>query len=193
SAGLLVASALGLAACGSGQQAPSAGGAEEVTITVACQPAKSAAKGRQAWDDDVAAFMKANPGVTVKGTDQQPCFDPKTFGPKLAGGQMETVFVVPVTNYDDVIRQGQALDITPYTGEIKNWNDLRTDVRELVTHDGKVYGVPNVNYSVGLVYNRKLFTEAGLDPDAPPATWAEVREAAKKIAALGPGHVGVET
>src|SRR5690606_7437047 len=165
-------------------------GAEEVTITVACQPAKSAPKERQAWDDDVAAFMKANPGVTVKSTDQQPCFDPKTFGPKLAGGQMETVFVVPVTNYDDVIRQSQALDITPYTGEIKNWNDLRTDVRELVTHDGKVYGVPNVNYSVGLVYNRKLFTEAGLDPDAPPATWAEVREAAKKIAALGPGHVG---
>src|SRR5690606_15183085 len=87
SAGLLVASALGLAACGSGQQAPSAGGAEEVTITVACQPAKSAPKERQAWDDDVAAFMKANPGVTVKSTDQQPCFDPKTFGPKLAGGQ----------------------------------------------------------------------------------------------------------
>ncbi|MFD2355217.1 hypothetical protein ACFSTC_47135 [Nonomuraea ferruginea] len=32
----------------------------------------------------MAAFMKANPGVTVKSTDQQPCFDPKTFGPKLA-------------------------------------------------------------------------------------------------------------
>ncbi|WP_187281356.1 ABC transporter substrate-binding protein [Nonomuraea sp. C10] len=190
SAGLLVASALGLAACGSGQQAPPAGGAGQVTITVACQPAKSAPKERQAWDDDVAAFMKANPGVTVKSTDQQPCFDPKTFGPKLAGGQMETVFVVPVTNYDDVIRQGQALDITAYTGEIKNWDDLRQDVRDLVTKDGKVYGVPNVHYGVGLVYNRKLFAEAGLDPDTPPTTWAEIREAAKKIAALGPGHVG---
>lgn len=191
SAGLLVASALGLSACGSGQPAtPSAGGAEQVTITVACQPAKSAPKERQAWDDDVAAFMKANPGVTVKSTDQQPCFDPKTFGPKLAGGQMETVFVVPVTNYDDVISQGQALDVTAYTGEIKNWNDLRPDVRDLVTRDGKVYGVPNVHYGVGLVYNRKLFAQAGLDPDSPPTTWAEVREAARKIAALGPGHVG---
>lgn len=191
SAGLLVASALGLSACGSGQPAtPSAGGAEQVTITVACQPAKSAPKERQAWDDDVAAFMKAHPGVTVKSTDQQPCFDPKTFGPKLAGGQMETVFVVPVTNYDDVISQGQALDVTAYTGEIKNWNDLRPDVRDLVTRDGKVYGVPNVHYGVGLVYNRKLFAQAGLDPDSPPTTWAEVREAARKIAALGPGHVG---
>ncbi|MET8004165.1 ABC transporter substrate-binding protein [Nonomuraea glycinis] len=189
--GLLVVTALGLSACGSGEPAtPTAGAAEQVTITVACQPAKSAPKERQAWDDDVATFMKAHPGVTVKSTDQQPCFDPKTFGPKLAGGQMETVFVVPVTNYDDVIGKSQALDISAYTGEIKNWNDLRTDVRELVTKDGKTYGVPNVHYGVGLVYNRKLFTEAGLDPNTPPTTWAEVREAAKKIAGLGSGHVG---
>ncbi|MEV4353811.1 extracellular solute-binding protein [Nonomuraea sp. NPDC049625] len=196
STGLLLVSVLGLSAtaCGSSNPAtPSAGaggGAKAVTITVACQPAKSAPKERQAWDDDVATFMKAHPGVTVKSTDQQPCFDPKTFGPKLAGGQMETVFVVPVTNYNDVIGQGQALDITQYTSTIKNWNDLRPDVREMVTKDGKVYGVPNVHYGVGLVYNRALFTKAGLDPDTPPKTWAEVREAAKKIGALGAGYVG---
>ncbi|TDE36472.1 extracellular solute-binding protein [Nonomuraea mesophila] len=193
STGLLLVTVIGLAAtaCGSGEpDSPSAGGAEAVTITVACQPAKSAPKERKAWDDDVATFMKNHPGVTVKSTDQQPCFDPKTFGPKLAGGQMETVFVVPVTNYADVIGKGQALDITPYTSTIKNWDDLRPDVRELVTKDGKVYGVPNVHYGVGLVYNRALFTKAGLDPNRPPATWAEVREAAKKIAALGQGYVG---
>ena len=193
STGLLVVTVLGLSAtaCGSGEPAkPTAGGAAPVSITVACQPAKSAPKERQAWDDDVATFMKAHPGVTVKSTDQQPCYDPKTFGPKLAGGQMETVFVVPVTNYNDVIGQGQALDITPYTSEIKNWNDLRADVRQLVTKDGKVYGVPNVHYGVGLVYNRALFTKAGLDPNTPPKTWAEVREAAKKIAGLGAGYVG---
>ncbi|MFI6793029.1 ABC transporter substrate-binding protein [Nonomuraea sp. NPDC050383] len=193
SAALLLATALTLsvAACGGAEPAePGPGGAAPVTITVACQPAKSAPKERAAWDDDIAAFMKAHPGVTVRSTDQQPCFDPKTFGPKLAGGQMETAFVVPVTNYADVIGKGQALDVSPYTGLIRNWNDLRADVRELVTKDGKVYGVPNVHYSVGLVYNRKLFTQAGLDPDKPPATWAEIREAAKKIAGLGPGYVG---
>jgi multiple sugar transport system substrate-binding protein len=194
STGLLLVTVLGLTAtaCGSGEPAtPSAGGgAKAVTITVACQPAKSAPKERQAWDDDVAAFTKAHPGVTVKSTDQQPCFDPKTFGPKLAGGQMETAFVVPVTNYNDVISKGQAMDITQQTGVIKTWNDLRADHKELVTKDGKVYGVPNVHYSVGLVYNRALFTKAGLNPDTPPKTWAEVREAAKKIAAIGQGYVG---
>jgi multiple sugar transport system substrate-binding protein len=43
---------------------------------------------------------------------------------------------------------------------------------------------------MGLLYNRALFTRAGLDPDRPPATWDEVRAAAKKIAALGSGYVG---
>ncbi|MEV0582094.1 extracellular solute-binding protein [Nonomuraea sp. NPDC050310] len=187
---------LSAAACGSSSEPAkpaaqgSAGAAAPVSITVACQPAKTAPAQRKAWDDDVAEFQKMYPNVTVKSTDQQPCFDPKTFGPKLAGGQMETVFVVPVTTYQQVISQGQALDITPYTGEIKTWGDLRQDVKDLVTKDGKVYGVPNVHYSVGLVYNRKLFTQAGLDPNSPPKTWQEVRDAAKKIAALGPGHVG---
>jgi ABC-type glycerol-3-phosphate transport system substrate-binding protein len=43
---------------------------------------------------------------------------------------------------------------------------------------------------LGLLYNRTLFTSAGLDPGRPPTTWAEVRAAANKIAALGDGTVG---
>ncbi len=178
---------LSLAACGSDSSDSNAGG---VKITVACQPAKTAAKQRKAWNDDVAAFEKAHPGVKVDSTDQQPCFDPKTFAAKLAGGQMETVFMVPVTNYTDVIAKKQAKDITGVTDLVKNYGDIKQDVRGMVTKDGKVYGVPNVSYSVGLVYNRELFTKAGLDPDNPPKTWSEVRTAAKKIAGLGDGYVG---
>jgi ABC-type glycerol-3-phosphate transport system substrate-binding protein len=37
-------------------------------------------------------------------------------------------------------------------------------------------------YALGLVYNRALFTQAGLNPDQPPKTWDEVRTAAKAIA-----------
>ncbi|MFE6664913.1 ABC transporter substrate-binding protein [Streptomyces sp. NPDC057697] len=174
-------------ACG-GDTGSDAGG--DTTITVACQPAKTAPKSRKAWNDDIAAFEKAHPGVRVRSTDQQPCFDPKTFAAKLAGGQMETVFVVPVTNYADVIAKRQAKDITGSTALVKNYQDIKQDVRDMVARDGKVYGIPNVSYTVGLVYNRTLFTKAGLDPDAPPRTWDEVRTAARKIADLGDGYVG---
>ncbi|MBW6457003.1 MAG: ABC transporter substrate-binding protein [Trueperaceae bacterium] len=44
-----------------------------------------------------------------------------------------------------------------------------------------------------LYYNADLFREAGLDPDAPPATWAEVREAAKTIReATGRFGIGIQ-
>lgn len=49
--------------------------------------------------------------------------------------------------------------------------------------DGKTYGVPQVTDSLALLYNKKLFTAAGLDPAAPPKTWAEVETAAKALKA----------
>ncbi|MFI6533108.1 ABC transporter substrate-binding protein [Nonomuraea sp. NPDC050547] len=186
---LLIAGLAGPTACGTSTPASKTEGGK-VTIKVACQPAKSDPRNRKVWDDDVAAFQKAHPDVTVVSTDQQPCFDPKTFGPKLAGGQVETVFRVPVTNTQDVIAKGQALDISGLTGEIKNFADLSPATMTPYSAGGKVYGIPTSTYSVGLVYNRKLFTQAGLDPNSPPKTWAEVREAAKKIAGIGAGYVG---
>ncbi|GMA36021.1 extracellular solute-binding protein [Demequina litorisediminis] len=47
--------------------------------------------------------------------------------------------------------------------------------------EGNIFGFPRQAYAMGLHYNRDLFEEAGLDPDNPPATWDEVREAAKAI------------
>jgi multiple sugar transport system substrate-binding protein len=44
-----------------------------------------------------------------------------------------------------------------------------------------------------LYYNADVFREAGLDPDAPPATWAEVREAARVIQAeTGRFGIGIQ-
>ena len=49
------------------------------------------------------------------------------------------------------------------------------------TDDGKQIGIP---YSVSvpvLFYNPEAFEKAGLDPNNPPKTWAEVQKAAKQI------------
>lgn len=64
-------------------------------------------------------------------------------------------------------------------------NDLLEDSYEPVlgtlTHDGKYYGVPvefNSGYG-GIVVNKKLFEEAGIEY---PTTWAEVIDIATKVA-----------
>jgi arabinogalactan oligomer/maltooligosaccharide transport system substrate-binding protein len=45
--------------------------------------------------------------------------------------------------------------------------------------NGKTYGVPQVTDSLALLYNKKVFTDAGIT--AAPKTWAEVKAAAQTI------------
>lgn len=47
--------------------------------------------------------------------------------------------------------------------------------------DGKIFGIPYQNSTPLLYYNTDAFKDAGLEPDKPPATWAEWVAAAKKL------------
>ncbi|MEG8278985.1 ABC transporter substrate-binding protein [Streptomyces sp. AHA2] len=180
-------SALALTACGGGDGDSASG---KTRITVNCMPPKSAKVDRAFFEEDVAAFERQNPDVDVVPHDAFPCQDPKTFDAKLAGGQMEDVFYTYFTDARHVVDIGQAADLTPYVKELKSYTTVQKQLRDIYTVDGKVYGVPRTGYSMGLIYNRTLFEKAGLDPDRPPATWPEVRSAAKRIADLGEGTVG---
>mgnify|MGYP006136964659 CR=1 FL=1 len=46
---------------------------------------------------------------------------------------------------------------------------------------GKTWGVPFQRSTVVMYYNKDLFKEAGLDPNKPPQTWAELKTAATKL------------
>ncbi|MEV7288989.1 sugar ABC transporter substrate-binding protein [Streptomyces sp. NPDC093252] len=177
-----------LTACGSGDEEGAASGKTQITVN--CMPPKSAKVDRKFFEDDVAAFEKANPDIDVVPHDGFPCQDPKTFDAKLAGGQMEDVFYTYFTDAKHVVDINQAADLTPYIKELASYETIQQQLRDIYTVDGKIYGVPRTGYSMGLIYNKALFEEAGLDPDQPPATWDEVRTAAKKIADLGDGTVG---
>jgi multiple sugar transport system substrate-binding protein len=190
---LVVGLGLVAASCGSGDaNKPAAESSADgpVTITVGCQPPKSNPKERTAWDADVAAFQKLHPNITVQSKDAFPCINPDTFQAKLAGGTQEDVFYVYYTDVQKIIKNKQAADISQYVGDVKEIKDLRPDVVGVFKDGDKTYGLPRNNYNMGLVYNRKLFTQAGLNPDSPPKTWTEVQDAAKKIAGLGAGYVG---
>ncbi|MFI7684327.1 ABC transporter substrate-binding protein [Streptomyces griseoaurantiacus] len=185
--GVCSLASLAVTSCGSNDD--DAGGGK-TRITVNCMPPKSAKVDRKFFEEDIASFERKNPDIDVVAHDAFPCQDPKTFDAKLAGGQMEDVFYTYFTDARHVVDIRQAADITPYVKELKSYSTLQKQLRDIYTVDGKVYGVPRTGYSMGLIYNKKLFEQAGLDPEKPPATWEEVRADAKKIAALGKGTVG---
>jgi hypothetical protein len=141
-------------------------------ITVGCEPPKTQAAQRNFFLQDVAAFEKANPDVTVTGDDTNPCDDPTTFDAKLASGKMDNVFYTYFTDAANVISSGQAADISKYAGQVKNLSSIQPDLVNLYRQGGAaggdLYGVPVSNYTLGLLYNTTLFKRAGLDPTQPP-------------------------
>src|SRR5260370_3587854 len=49
------------------------------------------------------------------------------------------------------------------------------------TVDGELYAIPYQNSTPLLYYNKEHFKAAGVDPENPPKTWAELVDAAKKL------------
>jgi len=47
--------------------------------------------------------------------------------------------------------------------------------------EGALYGIPSNNEVMFLLYNKSLFSKAGIDPNKPPATWADLVTYSKTI------------
>ena len=52
---------------------------------------------------------------------------------------------------------------------------------DMGVYEGKLYGVPSTPGTTALHYNKRLFREAGLDPERPPRTIAELDDYAQKL------------
>jgi ABC-type glycerol-3-phosphate transport system substrate-binding protein len=183
-----------VAACSSGGSSTSSNAASggHVTISIDCAPPSTAPPQHKEWLEDVAIFEKANPNITIDSTFASQCEVPATFTSMLDAGTEPNVFYTYFTDRNQVLDAGQAADITSYINSktVPLWNDIAPTARAAVTAGSTIYGIPTSNYTQGLVINRKLFTEAGLNPDDPPTTWAQVEADATAIAKLGHGIYG---
>lgn len=62
-----------------------------------------------------------------------------------------------------------------------DWGKYYDFAVDLGLYNGKHYSLPwDINGQI-LYYNKKLFEQAGLDPNSPPKTWDELKDYAKKL------------
>jgi ABC-type glycerol-3-phosphate transport system substrate-binding protein len=192
-ASIVAVAALGLAAaaCSSSNSAGSSAGGD-VTISINCAPPTTSPKQYKEWNEDVAIFEKQNPTIKIQSIYTSPCEVPATFTASLNAGTEPNVFYTYFTDKNQVLDAGQAADISSYvnTTTVPNLKDIVPSAMAAVTAGKTLYGLPTSNYTQGLIINRKLFTEAGLNPDQPPTTWAQVEQDAKAITKLGHGIYG---
>jgi len=63
---------------------------------------------------------------------------------------------------------------------------------EYNTYEGHICSLPFNNSTMVMYYNKELMAQAGLDPEAPPQTWDELKEQARAVVEAVPGTIGVE-
>ncbi len=132
---------------------------------------------RQRWL--LEQFHAIRPEVVI---DPNPYrYDLQTFIVR-ANSPLEDTYAVRLPDARTLIERGYAADITDYVEDTSYPTAYHPALLALAQDAyGKIYGLPHAANGMGLMYNRRLFEEAGLDPDKPPQTWGEVREAARQI------------
>ena len=159
----------------------SARAAKAVTISVASLIPGSTDAATQQFNARVAQFEAKNPNIKITPVEYQ--WTGPTFAAKLAARTLPTVFEVPFTDARTLGDNGQLADITAEVKKLPYFSRYNPAVlAEGTTAKGKIIALPKGAYAQALHYNRKLFSQAGLDPNKPPATWAQLRTYAKQIA-----------
>ncbi len=160
---------------------PTAAAQEPVTITVGVLRPGATQAAVDALYLQIEQFQAKYPWITVEPEEYN--WTAPTFTAALAAGTLPDVFTIPFTDGKGLIAQDQIVNIDSRVRALGYADRFNPNV--LVngqSADGAISAVPIAAYGMSLTYNRTLFTQAGLDPDQPPATWDEVRTAAKAIA-----------
>lgn len=166
-----------LAACGSTTSTTPG----TVTATVNTLPPSSNPGAVYVFNQQVKQFQQSHPNVKIVGKNDP--YDPTTYFAKLAAGQAEDATQSYFTEPPLLISKHAVADITALAKGWQYWTSYNPGIAAIATDasTGKIYGVPQNGYALGIYYSRKLFKAAGLDPDKPPTTWEEFRGYAKQL------------
>lgn len=104
----------------------------------------------------------------------------------LASGQAAPIMQYPPAKTPDAIAKNQFIPLADMPGGEELIAKYEPYIQEQShKYDGVVYGLPFNTNTIKMVYNKDLFREAGLVDEngeaAPPKTWNEVVEYAKKL------------
>lgn len=185
SAAVVTVAVLGLTACGGSSDSGSggnAGGTTELELLVPSYGDKT----KPYWEGLVKAFEAKNSNLKVKlevqsWDDIQKVVDTRIQGNK-APDILELDAAGPAYGKEGLLFKAEEI-VSDAT--IK---DIVPAFLEGGKIDGTNYGVPTVASTRALFYNKDLFAKAGIA--APPKTWDELFDSAKKISALGDGVSG---
>lgn len=99
----------------------------------------------------------------------------------ISAGNPADVIINDINSVTSRAANNQVMDITEWVKADNLEETFYPELYNTVVYQDKIYALPFVTDTRLLFYNKDAFEEAGLDPEKPPATWAELEEFAKKL------------
>ncbi len=134
----------------------------------------------------LSKFEAENPGITVQVEQLTWQSGREKIVTSIAAGRPPDLCELGSTFLPGLVADSTLLDLTSMATVLRDslvgWN--------IVTDHGRAYALPWMLGTRALYLNDDLFRRAGLDPANPPATWAELRHAAREIATKIPDAKG---
>ena len=162
-----------LTGCGGDQHAASSDGRIPVRVSILLISTKQVAYYQRAEE----LFEAANPDVDII-IEQFPGSSLKDFEIKLrlrfSSGKAPDVFHANQSVVAEYAHLGLLAEAPPFIEEMVQSNSLNEMIRQAPCFNETCYGITADAVWTVLYYNKKMFEEAGLDPEQPPRTWDEL-------------------
>lgn len=170
-----------LSGCG-GEKQKSADG--KVQITVANWPDEDAdPKGYERMMNVKKDFEAKYPDIEVTGENYD--YEISSFMARAEGGTLPTLYTTFFTEAKRIIGLKYAADLTDCVKEYGYYDKINETFMSDISSGGSIYLLPNSAYSLGIVINKKLFSEAGLvNADGTvkaPKTFDELADMAQQV------------
>ncbi|WP_165218897.1 sugar ABC transporter substrate-binding protein [Schaalia sp. ZJ1691] len=105
-------------------------------------------------------------------------------GAAIQSGTLPDILAGDVVRIPYWVQQGVFADLTDRIDALPNKDDLQAGHIDAGTLDGTKHTLPFVTDISVMVWNKDLYKEAGLDPEAGPTTFGEFIDQAKAVAGL---------
>jgi multiple sugar transport system substrate-binding protein len=170
---------------------------QQITIKFENYNLASAGRGRDATLKMIADFEAAHPNVHVetKATGSEELFP--SIQAQMVAGDPPDIAQLVLREWDLNVEFLQPQDLKQLVppdelaAHLGGQYPLHPRAAALTERNGKLQGLPYVFSTPTLFYNADLFKQAGLDPDKPPKTWEEAKQAGLQIKQKLPGNEGV--
>ncbi|WKA46089.1 ABC transporter substrate-binding protein [Geobacillus zalihae] len=134
-------------------------------------------------NDIVADFNQTHPEIEVKPVFQGTYEEALTKWNAAAGTKdAPTIMQTFEVGTKHMIDSGKVVPVQTWIDKDKyDVSQWEKNIVNYYTVNGRIYSMPFNSSTPVLIYNKDAFREAGLDPEKPPLTYSELKEAAKKL------------